>query len=281
MAEEQDAVVDLTKAPAAEPAPAAPKAGAPGKKGEAEEAPKKKKKPGQSPKRGKKLRGQLRNIQKKVDDAGTPTLKNALSLLKSIRRGKFNQTVELHMNLGIDTTQSDQMVRGTVSLPHGVGKSVRVAVFCQGDKINQAKAAGADFAGGSDLVDKVQKESFLDYDVAICTQDMMPQVAKLGKVLGPRGLMPSPKAGTVVAATADIGAVVKEFKAGKVEFRADKTGQVHVGVGKIEFTDEQLLQNINALVEAVRAAKPASTKGNYINGVVLSATQSPGIRVSL
>jgi large subunit ribosomal protein L1 len=278
MPEDKDTPIALTEAPA-ETAPTPIKA--PAKKGEAEEAPKKKKKPGIAPKRGKKLRGQLRNIYKKVDDAGTPNLKNALTLLKSVRRGKFNQTVEVHMNLGIDVTQSDQMVRGTVSLPHGVGKSVRVAVFCQGDKINQAKAAGADYAGGSDFVEKVQKESFLEFDVAICTQDMMPQVAKLGKVLGPRGLMPSPKAGTVVAATADIAAVVKEFKAGKVEFRADKTGQIHVGVGKIEFTDEQLLQNINALVEAVRAAKPASTKGNYINGVVLSATQSPGIRVSL
>lgn len=278
MAEDKDAPIDLTKAPAE---PAAPAKVGPAKKAEADDAPKKKKKPGVAPRRGKKLRGQLRNIHKKVDDAGTPNLKNALTLLKSIRRGKFNQTVEVHMNLGIDVTQSDQMVRGTVSLPHGVGKSVRVAVFCQGDKINQAKAAGADYAGGSDFVEKVQKESFLEFDVAICTQDMMPQVAKLGKILGPRGLMPSPKAGTVVAATADIAAVVKEFKAGKVEFRADKTGQIHVGVGKIEFTDEQLLQNINALVEAVRAAKPASTRGNYINGVVLSATQSPGIRVSL
>jgi large subunit ribosomal protein L1 len=278
MADEQDTPIDLIKAPAETAATV--KVG-PAKKAEADDAPKKKKKPGVAPKRGKKLRGQLRNIHKKVDDAGTPNLKNGLTLLKSIRRGKFNQTVEVHMNLGIDVTQSDQMVRGTVSLPHGVGKAVRVAVFCQGDKINQAKAAGADYAGGSDFVEKVQKESFLEFDVAICTQDMMPQVAKLGKVLGPRGLMPSPKAGTVVAATADIAAVVKEFKAGKVEFRADKTGQIHVGVGKIEFTDEQLLQNINALVEAVRAAKPASTRGNYINGVVLSATQSPGIRVSL
>jgi len=276
----EDAPVVLTTAPAEQPAAPKAPAGIPSKAA-SDDAPKKKKKPGVAPRRGKKLRTQLRNIYKKVDEAGTPNLKNAVTLLKSIRRGKFNQTVELHMNLGIDVTQSDQMVRGTVSLPHGVGKSVRVAVFCQGDKINQAKAAGADYVGGSELVERVQKESFLDFDVAICTQDMMPQVAKLGKVLGPRGLMPSPKAGTVVSATADIAAVVKEFKAGKVEFRADKTGQVHVGVGKIEFSDEHLLANINALVEAIRAAKPASTRGNYINGVVLSATQSPGIRVSL
>jgi len=245
------------------------------------DAPKKKKKPGVAPKRGKKLRSIMRNAQKKIDDAGTPNLKQGLVLLKSVRRGKFNQTVELHLNLGIDVTQSDQMVRGTVSLPHGVGKSVRIAVFCQGDKIAQAKSAGADFAGGAEFVEKVQKENFLDFDVAICTQDMMPQVARLGKVLGPRGLMPSPKAGTVIAANADLAAAVKEFKAGKVEFRADKTGQVHVGVGKIEFSDENLIANINALLEAIRAAKPTSSKGNYINGVVLSATQSPGIRVSV
>jgi large subunit ribosomal protein L1 len=275
MANENEAPVELTPVPPPT-TPAAPKAAK-----QDPDAPKKKKKPGVPPKRGKKLRSQLRNVEKKVEDAGTPNLKAAVALLKQLKRAKFDETVELHINLGIDVSQSDQAVRGTVSLPHGIGKSVRVAVFCQGDKINQAKAAGADFAGAADLVDKIQKENFLDFDVAITTQDMMPQVAKLGKVLGPRGLMPTPKAGTVVAATADISAVVKEFKAGKVEYRADKTGQVHVGVGKLSFSEDKLVDNINTLMEAVRGAKPSGVKGNYINGVVLSATMSPGIRVSM
>ena len=243
--------------------------------------PRKKKKPGVSPKRGKKLKSQLRNIEKKVEAAGTVNLKAGVTLLKSIKRAKFDETVELHINLGIDPAQSDQAVRGTVSLPHGIGKSVRVAVFCQGDKIAQAKAAGADVAGGADLVERIQKENFLDFDVAITTQDMMPQVAKLGKVLGPRGLMPTPKAGTVVPASADIASVVKEFKAGKVEYRADKTGQVHVGVGKMSFDEQKLVDNINTLMDAVRAAKPSGVKGNYINGIVLSATQCPGIPLTI
>ena len=273
--DKEDAPVELTPAPPVAPKPKA--ANTPTDP----DAPKKKKKPGVAPKRGKKLRSQLRNIEKKVGEAGTVNLKQAVALLKSVKRAKFDETIELHLNLGIDVSQSDQMVRGTISLPHGIGKSVRVAVFAQGDKVNQAKAAGADFAGGADLVEKVQKENFLDFDVAICTQDMMPQVAKLGKVLGPRGLMPTPKAGTVVAASADLAAVVKEFKAGKVEYRADKTGQVHCGVGKMSFSDEKIVENIHVLIEAVRAAKPSSTKGNYLNGVVVSATMCPGIRVSL
>jgi large subunit ribosomal protein L1 len=276
--ENEPAPVELTVAPPAGDAAAA----APRKPGKAPDpdAPKKKKKPGVTPRRGKKLRSHLRNIEKKVADAGTPSLKQAIALLKQIKRAKFDETIEIHINLGIDSSQSDQAVRGTVSLPHGIGKSVRVAVFCQGDKIAQAKSAGADFAGGADLVDKIQKENFLDFDIAITTQDMMPQVAKLGKVLGPRGLMPTPKAGTVVPATADLAAVVKEFKAGKVEYRADKTGQVHCGVGKMSFPEDKLIENINTLMEAVRSAKPSGVKGNYINGVVVSATMCPGIRVS-
>jgi large subunit ribosomal protein L1 len=290
MAKEKDAAaVDPTAAaPVSAPAAAAPATPAPApqpaatKPGDAAaDAPKKKKKPGVAPKRGKKLRSHMRNIEKKVADAGTPNLKAAVALLKQVKRAKFDETIELHINLGIDPAQSDQAVRGTVSLPHGIGKSVRVAVFCQGEKIAAAKAAGADHAGGPELVDKVQKEGFLEFDVAITTQDMMPQVAKLGKVLGPRGLMPTPKAGTVVPATADIATVVKEFKAGKVEYRADKTGQVHCGVGKMSFAEDKLVENITTLMDAVRAAKPSGVKGNYINGVVLSATMSPGIRVSI
>ncbi len=268
-------------APAATPAPpatAAPKAAA---KAPLADAPKKKKKPGVAPRRGKKLRSHLRNVKKKVEDAGTINLKQGLTLLRQVKRAKFDETVEIHMNLGIDPTQSDQMVRGTVALPHGTGKSVRVAVFCQGPKAEQAKAAGADFVGGTDLIEKIQKEGFLDFDVAITTQDMMPQVARLGKVLGPRGLMPTPKAGTVVPASGDIAQVVREFKAGKVEYRSDKTAQIHSKVGKISFDDQKLIENISQFVEAVRGAKPAGVKGNYIQGIVISATMAPGIRVSM
>lgn len=281
MAKEKEAAA-TPAAPPADTSPAPAPAPAPKPTGEVvPDAPRKKKKPGVAPKRGKKLKSQLRNIEKKIEAAGTVNLKAGVTLLKQVKRAKFDETVELHINLGIDPAQSDQAVRGTVSLPHGIGKSVRVAVFCQGDKIAQAKAAGADSAGAADLVDKIQKENFLDFDVAITTQDMMPQVAKLGKVLGPRGLMPTPKAGTVISATADIAAVVKEFKAGKVEYRADKTGQVHVGVGKMSFDEQKLVDNINTLMDAVRAAKPSGVKGNYINGVVLSATQCPGIPLTI
>jgi large subunit ribosomal protein L1 len=242
---------------------------------------KKKKKPGVPPRRGKKLRNQLKSIEKKIDDAGTLDLKKAVALLRSVKRAKFDETVEIHINLGIDPTQSDQMVRGSIGLPHGTGKSVKVAVFCQGDKLTQAKAAGADHVGGADLVEKITKEGFMDFDVAIATQDMMAQVSRLGKVLGPRGLMPTPKAGTVIPANGDVAAAVKEFKAGKVEYRSDKTAQIHSKVGKMSFSDDKIVDNITTFVEAVRAAKPSGVKGNYINGIVLSATMSPGIRVAM
>ncbi len=277
MADEKEtpAVVPVAEVPKAE----ATGAGKPAAKSELAEAPKKKKRPGVAPHRGKKLRNLLRNTEKKVTDAGTLPLKQAVTLLKQLKRAKFDETVEIHINLGIDPTQSDQTVRGTVALPHGIGKSVRVAVFCQGDNVAKAKAAGADYAGGSDLVEKVQKENFLDFDVAICTQDMMPQVSRLGKVLGPRGLMPTPKAGTVVTMTGDLAGVVREFKAGKVEYRSDKTGQIHAGVGKMSFDEVKLVENVHAFIEAVRGAKPSGIKGNYINGLVLSATMSPGLPI--
>jgi large subunit ribosomal protein L1 len=272
--------VELKPAPPESAAPAPPpvqKAAAPG-----DEPPKKKKQtPGKPPRRGKKLRNLLKSADQKVRTAGVVPVKQAVSLLKSVKRAKFDETVEVHINLGIDATQSDQMVRGSVALPHGIGKSVRVAVFCQGDNVAKAKAAGADAAGGADLVEKVQKENWLDFDVAIATQDMMGQVSRLGKVLGPRGLMPTPKAGTVVPATGDIAAAVKEFKAGKVEYRSDKTAQIHAGVGKMSFDEQKLVENITTFVDTVRAAKPAGVKGNFINGVVLSATMSPGIRLSV
>jgi large subunit ribosomal protein L1 len=233
------------------------------------------------PRRGKKLRNHLKNVERKLREAGPVSVKQAVAELKKLKRAKFDETVEIHINLGIDTTQSDQMVRGAIPLPHGIGKSVRVAVFAQGDNVNKAKAAGADIVGGADLVEKVQKENFLDFDVAIATQDMMAMVSRLGKVLGPRGLMPTPKAGTVVPATGDLAAAIKDFKAGKVEYRSDKTGQIHAGVGKMSFDDQKLVDNINVFVEQVRAAKPSGVKGNFINGVVISATMSPGIRVNI
>ncbi|HSQ54879.1 MAG TPA: 50S ribosomal protein L1 [Gemmata sp.] len=275
-------------APPAEPAPAATaeaKEAAPAEARAVAEAalpssgPKKK--PGVPPRRGKKLRNHLKNVEKRLREAGAMPLKQAVAELKKHKRAKFDETVEIHINTGIDVTQSDQMVRGAIPLPHGIGKSVRVAVFAQGENVAKAKSAGADVVGGADLVEKVQKENFLDFDVAIATQDMMAQVSRLGKVLGPRGLMPTPKAGTVVPASGDLAAAVKDFKAGKVEYRSDKTGQIHAGVGKMSFDEQKLVDNITTFVEQVRSAKPSGVKGNFINGVVLSATMSPGVRVAI
>ena len=258
---------------------AAPATG--GKKADTAETPKAKKKPGIPPRRGKKLRNHLKNVLKKLHDGGPVGVKQAVAELTKLKRAKFDETVEIHINLGIDPTQSDQMVRGAIPLPHGIGKSVRVAVFAQGDNVAKALAAGADVVGGADLVEKIQKQNFLEFDVALAAQDMMGMVSRLGKVLGPRGLMPTPKAGTVVPASGDLAAVVREFKAGKVEYRSDKTGQIHAGVGKLSFDEQKLVENINAFVEQVRSVKPSGVKGNFINGVVLSATMSPGIRLSM
>ena len=247
----------------------------------AEEPRKKKKRPGVPPRRGKKLRNILKNNQARIDKEGTVTLRKAIQLLKSIKRSKSDETVEIHMKLGIDTTQSDQLVRGSVPMPHGIGKAVRIAVFAQGDNVAKAQAAGADIVGGADLVQKIQQENFLAFDVALATQDMMGQVSRLGKILGPRGLMPTPKAGTVVPANQDIGAAIREVKAGKVEFRADKAGNVHGGIGKMSFEEDKLVANITAFVEAVRNAKPSAVKGNYVESINVSATQSPGVTVTM
>jgi len=247
----------------------------------ADEKPKRKKTPGKSPHVGKKLRNARKNTEQKVRALAVLPVRQAIAMLKTFKKAKFDETVEVHINLGIDSTQSDQMVRGSVALPNGIGKAVRVAVFCQGDNVARAKAAGADFVGGTDLVEKVQKEGFLDFDVAIASQDMMGLVSRLGKILGPRGLMPTPKAGTVVAAGGDVGSAVREFKAGKVEYRSDKTGQIHAGVGKLSFDDAKLVENITTFVETVRAAKPSGVRGNFINGIVVSATMMPGVRMSV
>jgi large subunit ribosomal protein L1 len=242
---------------------------------------KRKKQPGHAPPRGKKLKNHLRNMRQKLSKEGPLTLKGAVGLLKQMKRSKFDETVEIHMSLGIDTTQNDQMVRGSVPLPHGVGKAVRVLLFCQGDNVGKAKDAGADYAGSDEFIKKIQQDGWLEFDVALATQDMMGQVSRLGKVLGPRGLMPTPKAGTVVPAAGDVAAAVREFKAGKVEYRADKGGNVHAGIGKLSFDENKLTDNVSAFVDQIRAAKPSGVKGNYVKSITLSATMSPGIPVSM
>lgn len=268
---------DKPSADATPPGDAAPAAAPQGEQMRA--AKKKGKRPGVGPRRGKKLRNQIKNHEQKVEKIGTAPLKQAITLLKQLKRAKFDETVEIHMSLGVDITQSDQIVRGTVSLPNGIGKSVRVLVFCQGDNVGRAKEAGADFAGGDDIIERIQKEGWTDFDVALATQDMMGKVSRLGKVLGPRGLMPTPKAGTVI--TGDVAPTIKEFKAGKVEYRTDKGGNVHAGVGKMSFDEEKLAQNVTAFVEQIRAAKPSGIKGNYVKSITLSATMCPGIPVAM
>jgi large subunit ribosomal protein L1 len=202
-------------------------------------------------------------------------LADAIKQLKNFGTSKFVQTVEVSTNLGIDPRQSDQNVRGSVALPHGIGKSVRVAVFAQGDNAEKATVAGADIVGGDDLAQRI-KGGFMDFDVALATPDMMGVVGPLGRVLGPRGLMPSPRSGTV---TTDITSAVKEFKAGKIEFRSDKGGNVAAPVGKLNFSETQLLENIQTFLNHLRTVKPATAKGTYIRTVTISATMSPGIRV--
>jgi large subunit ribosomal protein L1 len=202
-------------------------------------------------------------------------LPDAVRQLKTFGTTKFNQTVEVSTNLGIDPRQSDQNVRGSVALPHGIGKSVRVAVFAQGENAEKAAAAGADIVGGDDLAQKI-KGGFLDFDVALATPDMMGVVGPLGRLLGPRGLMPSPRSGTV---TTDIASGVREFKAGKIEFRNDKGGNVAAPVGKLSFTEEQLVENINAFLNHLKTVKPSAAKGTFLRSVTISATMSPGIRV--
>jgi large subunit ribosomal protein L1 len=207
--------------------------------------------------------------------ARTPyALEEATSLIKKIKFAKFDETVELHMRLGVDPKHADQMVRGTVVLPNGLGKSKTVLVIASGDKIREAQEAGADFVGGDEMVTKIQTENWTAYDAVIATPDMMRSVGKLGKVLGPRGLMPNPKTGTV---TNDIAQAVKEVKAGKVEFRVDKTGVIHVPVGKISFEQNKLVENANTLLNAVVKAKPSAAKGKYVKSVTICSTMGPGV----
>ena len=216
-----------------------------------------------------------RALRDRVQSLDPIPLADAIKQLKTFGTTKFIQSVEVSTNLGIDPRQSDQNVRGSVALPHGIGKTVRVAVFAQGENAEKATAAGADIVGGDDLAQRI-KGGFLDFDVALATPDMMGVVGPLGRLLGPRGLMPSPRSGTV---TTDIAAGVREFKAGKIEFRSDKGGNVAAPVGKINFTDDQLLDNINTFLTHLRTVKPAASKGTYIRSITISATMSPGIRV--
>ena len=203
-------------------------------------------------------------------------LPQAVDLLKQFSGRKFNQTVEIHMNLGIDPAQADQIVRGSVVLPHGIGKTQRVVVFAKGDLAKEAEQAGADAVGSDDLAKRI-KDGWLDFDVCIASPDMMGMVGPLGKVLGPRGLMPSPRAGTV---TNDVARVVKEYKAGKVEFRNDKGANLHAVVGKMSFDPNQLVENIGAFISYVQSLKPNSVKGTYIKSIAICATMSPSIRVT-
>jgi len=201
-------------------------------------------------------------------------LQDAVPLLQKVKFAKFDETVDLTLRLGVDPKHADQMVRGTVVLPHGLGKTKRVAVITSGDRLKEAEAAGAEFVGGEDLVEKIQKESWTDFDALIATPDMMKSVGRLGKVLGPRGLMPNPKTGTV---TSDVTAAVREIKAGKIEFRTDKTALVHVPVGKLSFTPDKLVENAMTVIHSVVRAKPSAAKGKYIKGITLSSTMGPGI----
>ncbi|MBK5291692.1 MAG: 50S ribosomal protein L1 [Acidobacteriia bacterium] len=201
-------------------------------------------------------------------------LEEAVPLAQKIKFAKFDETVEVHMRLGVDPKHADQMVRGTVVLPNGLGKKIRVLVIAGADKYQEAKDAGADFVGGEDMVQKIQTENWTDFDAVISTPDMMRSVGKLGKVLGPRGLMPNPKTGTV---TADVVKAIQEIKAGKVEFRVDKTGVIHAPVGKVSFAPDKLLENASALIQAVVKAKPPAAKGKYVRSATVCSTMGPGI----
>jgi len=220
---------------------------------------------------GKKYQAAASKIEDRPYD-----LNEALGVITSLAFAKFDETVEVHMKLGVDPRHADQMVRGTIVLPHGTGKTMRVAVIAGGEKIKEAEAAGAEIVGGDDLVERIQG-GFLEFDALVATPDMMKGVGRLGKVLGPRGLMPNPKTGTV---TFDVTKAIKEIKAGKVEYRVDKTGIIHAGVGKISFGVEKLSENARALIDAVNKAKPPAAKGKYVKAIHMASTMGPSVTVS-
>jgi large subunit ribosomal protein L1 len=225
------------------------------------------------PKRGKKYQDSIKSIDRlKLYD-----MQEAVEAMLSTAKANFDETVEVHLRLGVDSRHADQQVRGAVVLPHGTGKTVRVLVFAKGDKAKEAQEAGADFVGEAELAEKIQKENWFDFDVVIATPDMMGVVGKLGRVLGPKGLMPNPKSGTV---TFDVGKAIKEIKAGKVEYRLDKTNIIHVPVGKKSFGAEKLIDNLKVILEAVIKAKPAAAKGKYLKSVTIASTMGPGIKLN-
>ena len=215
---------------------------------------------------------------KLIEKTKTYDLEEAVALVKKTASAKFDETIEAHFRLGVDGRHADQQVRGAVVLPHGTGKTVKVLVFAKGNKVDEALAAGADYAGGDELVPKIQNEGWLDFDVVVATPDMMGVVGRLGRVLGQKGLMPNPKAGTV---TMDVTKAINDIKAGKIEYRLDKSNIIHVPIGKASFTEEQLTDNFQTLIDAVVKAKPAAAKGQYIKSLVVASTMGPGVKLNV
>ena len=225
-------------------------------------------------KRGQKYQDAVKSF----DKANQYDVAEAISLVKKNATAKFDETIELHIKTGCDGRHAEQQIRGAVVLPHGTGKTVKVLVFAKGVKLDEAQAAGADYVGGEELVPKIQNEGWLDFDVIVATPDMMGVVGRLGRVLGPKGLMPNPKAGTV---TMDVTKAIKEIKAGKIEYRLDKTNIIHVPVGKASFTEEQLADNFQTLMDAINKAKPSTVKGAYLKSVTLTSTMGPGVKLNV
>ncbi|MBI9014426.1 MAG: 50S ribosomal protein L1 [Clostridiales bacterium] len=224
-----------------------------------------------------KLSKRYADAMKKIEKSKLYDLDEAIVLLKDVAKAKFDETVEVHFKMGVDGRHADQQVRGAIVLPHGTGNSKKVLVIAKGEKAEEARAAGADFVGAEDMVEKIQKENWFDYDVIVATPDMMGLIGRLGRVLGPKGLMPNPKSGTV---TFDLTKAVNEIKAGKVEYRLDKTNIIHCSIGKISFENNHLIENMDALMEAINKARPAAAKGTYLRSVVLTSTMSPGIKLN-
>ncbi len=225
------------------------------------------------PKRGKRYKENM----KKFDKLNLYDPKEALGIVIQTGNAKFDETVEVHVRLGVDSRHADQQVRGALVLPHGTGKTKKVLVFAKGDKAKEAEDAGADYVGAEDMIEKIQKENWFDFDVVVATPDMMGLVGRLGRILGPKGLMPNPKSGTV---TFEVEKAVKEIKAGKVEYRLDKTNIIHVPIGKVSFGEEKLEENFRALLNAIIKAKPAAAKGQYLRSIVVASTMGPGVRVN-